>query len=174
MQARRRSGLAARLQQRVLDSPAKVLRIRVCRLDAHREAKHLLAILVSVEDAGLLRVVHQLVVDQGIQHGGVLLGNVPNTSQTNRVARHEEGEAALFRELVDERIGGVTRSADYLERDVIQLHTIAVLQHLFNFVVGLRMKQSRQSHVLVLSSVHGHFRVRLQQLAQTQNVLPRR
>lgn len=86
----------------MLDSPTQVLRICICRFDGHRETKHFLAILMTMEDARLIWIVDQLVVDQGVEHGGILLGNIPDTSQTNRITCYEEGEAAFLREFIDE------------------------------------------------------------------------
>ena len=86
----------------MLDSPTQVLRICICRFDGHRETKHFLAILMTMEDARLIRIVDQLVVDQGVEHGGILLGNIPDTSQTNRITCYEEGETTFLREFIDE------------------------------------------------------------------------
>lgn len=86
VQAGRRAGLAARLQQRVLHAPAEVLRVRVLRLDGQRKAQHLLPVLVSVENARLVGVVHELVVYEGVQGMGILLGDVAHTAHTHRIA----------------------------------------------------------------------------------------
>lgn len=86
----------------MLDSPTEVLRICICRFDAHSETKHFFSILMAMEDAGLIRIVDQLVVDQGVQHGGILLGNIPDTSQTNRITCYEEGKTTFLRKFIDE------------------------------------------------------------------------
>lgn len=65
----------------------------------------------------------------------------------------------------------MTRSTNHLECNVIQFYTVTVFQYLLNFVIGLRIMQHNQSHVLILSSIHRYVRIRLQQLSQAQNML---
>ena len=172
VQAGRRAGLAARLQQRVLHAPTEVLRIRVLRLDGQCKAQHLLPVLVSVENARLIGVVHELVVYEGVQGLSILLGDVAHTTHTHRIASEQEGEAVLLGKLIDERIGRMTRSGNHLERDVIQLHRVAVIQHLFHFGIRLDMSNNEDPHVLIRSSVHGNSLVLLDQFSKTEDVFP--
>lgn len=65
----------------------------------------------------------------------------------------------------------MTRSTNHLERNVIQLYAVSILQNLLNFVIGLRITQHSHLHVLIVSSIHRHVWIRLQHLSQTKDVL---
>ena len=171
VQAGRSAWLAARLQQCVFHAPTEVLRICILRLDSQGKAQHLFSILVPMEDARLIGVVHELVVYEGIQGLGILLGDITNASHAHRITGKQEWEAILFGKLVDERIGRVTRSSNHLERHIVQLHLFAVMQHLLHFGIRLDVNDTKDHDVLIGSSVYGNALVLLDQFSKTEDVL---
>lgn len=66
----------------------------------------------------------------------------------------------------------MTRSSYRLERYVIQLNRIAVIQYLFHFGIRLDMSDNEYRHVLIRSSVHGNSPILLDQFPKTEDVLP--
>lgn len=145
----------------------QILDVPIGGLDRLAELQHLLCVLVAVEDARLVRIVHQHIVNEVVETVDLVFQDIANASHVDRIASEEERVAILFCEFVDETVRRVGGSADHFEGKLVQLHCVSVLQNSLHRRVCLQGKQTMESNIGVVTTKNWDLWVLRQYLAHT-------